>query len=417
MSFDVRFLDLSPRGRAEKELYRIGADEGGVARMRSKATALSIKACGLKSPAANILKQTMLSLGGDAAVAMGAVNCSIERSDVLILGTLKQVRALIKKLQPQPFGLKTLAGEIKQALAALDGPSAIEFEAPWGSGVLPLAQRPCVMGVLNATPDSFSDGGDHAAPAKALDRALEMLDQGADIIDVGGESTRPGAGEVPDDEELSRVLPVIEKIAAQIRAPVSIDTRKSRVAREALSAGASIINDVSGLKHDSAMAGVAATAGCPVIVMHMRGTPENMQADTRYDDLMGAVFRGLRESVEIALSAGIPKTRIIVDPGVGFGKNAEANLIMLDSVGELRSLGCAILVGASRKSFIGNTLKIENPKDRVEGSLAAAVLAVAKGANIIRAHDVKETRRVVDLAWAVKIAGEGRKRPKKDVDE
>lgn len=401
MSFDVRLLDLSDVRRAERELYLIGADEGGVARMRKKAGFLAIKVCGLRSPAANILKQTMLSLGGDAAVARGVVNCSIERSDALILGTRKQVEQLLRKLKPQPFGLRALADEIKQALLNIDQP----LEISWKNGKLNLSTRPCVMGILNATPDSFSDGGDFCDLEKALDQSLRMVEEGADIVDVGGESTRPGAHEVSEDEELSRVIPVIERLASTINAPISIDTRKSKVADEALAAGASMVNDVSGLKFDPALAGVAARAGSPVIVMHMRGTPLNMQGDTRYDDLMGEVFKGLRESVEIAFSSGIPRDKIIVDPGVGFGKDMQANLLMIDRIGELKSLGCPILVGASRKSFIGAALKINDPKDRLEGSIAAAVLAVSKGANIVRVHDVKETRRAVDLAWAVKTAG------------
>lgn len=402
MSFDLRPLDLSDPARAQAELARVGADPAGVAKMRDKAGFLALKASGLKAAAANILKQEMLSVGGDAAVGRWVINCSQERSDVVILGTRKQHRALVRKLRPQPFGLRALAAEIEAVLAA----AAREHQLAWPGGVLRLSERPHVMAVLNVTPDSFSDGGDHLAPEAALDRALAMVAEGADILDVGGESTRPGSEGICAEEELRRVLPVVEHLAPRVPVPISVDTLKAAVARAAAAAGASIVNDVSGLAWDPGMPAAVAETGCAVVVMHMRGTPRTMQANTVYGDLLGEVFRGLRESVERALAAGIAREKVIVDPGIGFGKDAAGNLALLRRLAEFRALGCPVLVGASRKSFIGKVLGIDRPKDRLEGSLAAAVLAVSHGAHIVRVHDVAATRRAVDLAWAVLRAEE-----------
>jgi len=233
-----------------------------------------------------------------------------------------------------------------------------------------------------------------------------MVEEGADILDVGGESTRPGAEPVSEEEELRRVLPVVEHLAPRVGVPISVDTVKAAVARQAAQAGAAIVNDVGGLKLDPAMAATAAEAGCALVVMHMRGTPRTMQADTRYDDLVGEIFRCLRESVELAEAAGVPRERVLVDPGIGFGKSVAGNLVILQRLGEFRALGCPVLVGASRKTFIGRVLGLEVPKERLEGSLAAATLAVWNGAHVVRAHDVQATRRAVDLAWAARCATE-----------
>ncbi|WP_025323138.1 dihydropteroate synthase [Deferrisoma camini] len=399
--YHLRVMDLSEPERARAELERIGADAAGVARMIDKAGFLAIRVEGLKAPAANILKQEMLSLGADAAVARGVVNASVDRSDALILGTRKQVRRLVRKLRPQPFGLKALAAELQELLGREE-----PREFRWHGGVLRLDGRPLVMGILNVTPDSFSDGGDYFDREAALDRALQMVEEGADLLDVGGESTRPGAPPVPLEEEERRVVPVIEHLAHRVGVPISVDTYKAGVARRAVEAGAALVNDVSGLRMDPAMAGTVAGLGAGLVVMHMRGDPRTMQSDTRYADLVGEIFRALEESVDRAVEAGVDRARVWVDPGIGFGKSAEQNLVLLRRLAEFRSLGCPVLVGASRKSFIGRTLGIEDPKDRLEGSLAAAVVAVWNGARILRVHDVRATRRAADLAWAAGRATE-----------
>lgn len=401
MTFDVRVLDLTDPGRARAELEAVGADPAGVGKMTPKATFLALKVAGVKAPGANILKQEALSVGCDAAVGRGVVNCSIERSDVLLLGTRKQVRAVIRKLKPQPFGLKKLAADLEAVLEALER----RHELAWSGGVLRLWERPHVMGILNVTPDSFSDGGRFFDRGAALARAEQMVAEGADILDIGGESSRPGSDPVSEEEELARVLPIIEHLAPRVGIPISVDTYHASVAAAAVAAGASIINDISGLHADPAMAEAAGRAGAALVVMHMRGTPKTMQADTTYADLPGEVWRSLRESADAALAAGVPPEKIVVDPGIGFAKSVEGNLVLLRRLGELRSLGYPILVGASRKSFLGRLLGTDDPADRLEGSLAAAAVAAWNGARILRVHDVRETRRALQVAWAVRSAG------------
>ncbi len=401
MGFGLRVLDLARRDRAEAELRRVGADPAGVAKMRDKAATVALKAHGLRSPGANILKQEMLSLGGEVAVARGVVTGAAEPSDVVILGTRKQLLALARKLRPQPFGLRALGQEIEAALAPRI------HELSWAGGVLRLSERPHVMGILNVTPDSFSDGGTFLDPQAALDRAVAMVEEGADLIDVGGESTRPGSRGVSVEEELARVIPVVEALAPRLGVPLSVDTAKAAVAERAVGAGAAIVNDVSGLTADPGMAGTVAAAGCALVVMHLRGTPQTMQADTTYGDLLAEVWAGLAASVERAEAAGVPRERVVVDPGIGFGKNPQGSLALLGRLGEFATLGCPLLIGASRKSFIGATVGGEGPQDRLEGSLAAAVVALGQGAQLFRVHDVRATRRALDLAWAALRAGGG----------
>lgn len=269
-----------------------------------------------------------------------------------------------------------------------------------GGVELPLGRRTLVMGVVNVTPDSFFDGGRYADPARALARAEEMVAEGADIIDVGGESTRPNAEPVPADEEIRRVVPVVAAIASKLKAPVSIDTYKSEVARAALDAGASIVNDISGLHFDPKMADVAARHGAVVIVMHIKGTPKTMQLDPEYRDVVGEVRAYLEEGCSRALAAGVSPDRIWIDPGIGFGKRTEHNLTLLRDLRAFRSMGYPILVGTSNKSVIGNVLKLPIT-ERGEGTAATVAVAVANGAEIVRVHDVLAMRRVCDMTDAI----------------
>ncbi len=267
-----------------------------------------------------------------------------------------------------------------------------------------LGRKTWVMGILNVTPDSFSDGGSFRGPEEAAARGAKMIGEGADVIDVGGESTRPGARPVPEAEELDRVVPAIRALRERTDALISVDTTKAAVAREALAAGADIVNDVSALRFDPRMAEVVAASGASVILMHMRGTPETMQSLPAYADLFGEISAFLAERIEAARAAGIPAERIIVDPGIGFGKTAEDNLALIDGLGFLEALDRPVLVGASRKGFIGKALGLA-PDDRLEGSLAAGVLSVAGGAHIVRVHDVRSTRRAADMADAILSRG------------
>jgi dihydropteroate synthase len=270
------------------------------------------------------------------------------------------------------------------------------------------SERTYLMGVLNVTPDSFSDGGKYLAPDLALEHARSMIEEGADIIDVGGESTRPrgaaygeGSEPVSGDDETRRVIPVIERLVRETNVPLSIDTYKSDVARRALDVGAVIVNDISGFHFDPAMAPVVAAAGATAVIMHIKGMPWTMPANPTYDDLFAEVMGYLREGLRIGGGAGI--RQMIVDPGIGFGKRQEHNLQLIAGLRALRQLGCPVLVGPSRKAFIGSILDL--PVDqRLEGTLAAIVAAVLNGANVIRVHDVREAKRAVMVADAIRQA-------------
>lgn len=257
------------------------------------------------------------------------------------------------------------------------------------------------MGVLNVTPDSFYDKGKFFDPRSAVKHALDMECQGADIIDVGGESTRPGAADVGIDEELRRVIPVIRAISKKVKAAISIDTRKARVADEALKAGACIVNDISALRFDPEMPGVVAKHRAFIVLMHMKGTPKDMQLDPVYSDVVKDVIKSLKASISLAKRFGIKKDKIIIDPGIGFGKTVRHNLEILHGLKRFKALGHSLCIGTSRKSFIGKILGSEGPEDRLTGSLAAAAVAAMNGANIIRAHDVSLTRQILRIVDSI----------------
>jgi dihydropteroate synthase len=262
------------------------------------------------------------------------------------------------------------------------------------------------MGVLNVTPDSFSDGGDFLDPERAALHAATMLDGGAQIIDVGGESTRPGSEPVPPEVELRQIVPVIREIlAGRPEAIVSIDTYRAGTAEAALEAGARIVNDVTALRADPRLAGVVAEARCPVVLMHMLGEPKTMQSDPRYDDVVREVREFLLERAERAIAAGVQQENIVLDPGIGFGKTLEHNLALLDHMDSLVDLGFPVLVGASRKSFIGRITGVDEAKERLFGTVAANVIAYERGATIFRVHDVRANREALAVARAILNAG------------
>ena len=272
------------------------------------------------------------------------------------------------------------------------------FSLNWPGHSLDLGKRTQVMGVLNVTPDSFSDGGLYFQKEKAIEHGLRLAQDGADIIDVGGESTRPFSEGVPLQEELDRVVPVIEALSRAVQVPISIDTCKAEVARQALKAGASIINDISALRFDPNITSVAAEAGVPMILMHMQGTPGDMQKKPFYQNLIPEILDFLKQAVDRAVSAGIKKDRIIVDPGIGFGKTVEHNLEIIRELGRFSVLGRPVLLGTSNKTFIGHLLNKE-PYERDTGTMATISAAVLNGADIVRVHNVKkavETVRIVD---------------------
>lgn len=260
--------------------------------------------------------------------------------------------------------------------------------------------RTRIMGVLNVTPDSFYDGGRYWDPYTAVRHGQRMAEEGADIIDVGGESTRPGAEPVRLEEELRRVIPVIERLKDRAGQPISIDTRKAEVARRAIGAGAGMVNDVSGMTADPEMVETVASAGVPVVIMHTAGTPRDMQRNPGYRDTVGEIVDWLGARIEHAVAHGIRRSRIIVDPGIGFGKRLSDNLLLIRSLASFRKLNCPILIGPSRKAFIGRVLDAEKD-ERMEGTAAAVTLSVANGASIIRVHDVREMGRVVRMTDAI----------------
>jgi len=280
----------------------------------------------------------------------------------------------------------------------LNGPSNELFVLQWSHHRLTLGRRTHVMGVLNVTPDSFSDGGRFFSWERAVEQGFRMAGEGADILDVGGESTRPYAKEVSEQEELDRVIPVIESLRGELNLPISIDTLKAGVAREALRAGASMVNDVSALRFDSELAHVASEAGVPMVLMHMKGTPRNMQDRPAYEDLLSEIISFLKDAAERAIRAGVREDLIILDPGIGFGKTFDHNLLILRELGKFSSLGRPLLVGPSRKAFLGRILNKDAP-ERDTGTMAAVAAAASGGAHIVRVHNVGmavETVKVID---------------------
>ncbi|WP_282157120.1 dihydropteroate synthase [Shimia thalassica] len=271
-------------------------------------------------------------------------------------------------------------------------------------GPMSLAE-PQIMGILNVTPDSFSDGGQHNDASDAVQRARTMRDQGVDLIDIGGESTRPGAVEVPVDQEIQRTSPVIAALSAELNVPISIDTRKAPVASAALEAGALMVNDVAGFTFDPALAPLCATRGAPVCVMHAQGDPATMQDNPQYDDVLLDVYDFLETQIGMLESLGIPRLQIVTDPGIGFGKTMDHNLRLLARLSLFHSLGCPILLGASRKGFIKVIGQAPDPEGRVGGSVAVALEGIAQGAQIVRVHDVEETRQALHL-WQAVTTGE-----------
>lgn len=416
-SYHPRVLRLDTPAEVLAEMARIGVSRKGAAIMAPKGLFRAIKVCGLPAAQANIVKQEMLAQGGEAAVNWTAYLAEAgAQSDVLLLGTLRHYRRLIGKLRAQPrsVGLGALAEALAEVLRRYGGEMLGEMTIAgrtfaWG-------ERTYVMGILNLTPDSFSGDGllrRAGDPVEvALAQAHRFAEEGADFLDIGGESTRPGATKVSPEEELARVLPVIERLVREVPLPLSIDTYKAEVARAALRAGAGLVNDVWGLRRpdgegwNQALAEVVRSAGVPIVLMHNRRAPATVgdlgghYRQVEYRDLLGEILADLEESIAFAVEQGIPWEHILIDPGIGFGKTPQQNLEVLRRLDELKSLGRPILLGTSRKSFIGLTLGLP-PEERLEGTLASLALGVAGGADIVRVHDVKEAVRAVRFSDAV----------------
>jgi dihydropteroate synthase len=390
---DIRILHIDESGHNHR-----AASGGNVNANRADATGastlrLAIQMTRLETQVARQIQQTIRSLGGDGFVT-DCNNGATDRSDVLLIGELRTFHRMMEQIKNPPLEFVDLAEKLNQHMSRVARP--VSFEIDCGSHVLRLSERTHVMGVLNVTPDSFSDGGQYFNTDRAVERACEMAEEGADIIDIGGESTRPGSDSISAEEELDRVIPVIQRFREQVDIPISIDTTKSIVAREAIKAGAHIVNDISALRSDPGMATVVAEHQVPLILMHMKGLPKNMQKDPTYVDLIGDIYAFLDERVDAAVEAGIARDRIIVDPGIGFGKTWPDNFILLNRLKQFHGLGCPLLVGVSRKSFIGWALNLPED-DRVMGTAAAVAASVLKGVHIVRVHDVKEMVQVVQI--------------------
>jgi dihydropteroate synthase len=391
VEYRTRVVLLDNLEEAKKVLREIGAEEAGVEIMAPKAIHRVIRVKNIPLRAAHVLKQEMLALGGEAAVSREVMALTATASDVLLMGTLKQFRRLAEKLRHQYFGLPRLAEEIGNVLKSVEGSGPRVLDCRGRS--LVLGERTLVMGILNVTPDSFSDGGLYLEPEQAIRRAEEMVEEGADIIDVGAVSTRPGHTPVPPEEEWRRLAPVLEELVKRVSVPVSVDTWRAATARAALEAGVHMINDQWALAADPELARVVAGYQVPVVLMHN-------QDHRHYEDLMGDIIGFLRRGIEAAEEAGVPPEKIIVDPGIGFGKDTEQNLEVLHRLGELKSLGRPILLGTSRKSVIGNVLGLP-VGERLEGTAATVALGIAQGADIVRVHDVKAMVRVARMADAI----------------
>jgi len=394
----VKIIKIKNLEEAVALFKKIGVDPYGIDAMASKTINVNILIENQPCKIANVIKQEMLSIGGDAAVARGSVSCSVPVSDILIMGTVKQILALAKKIEKQPFGLSLIARDMSEILANM---SRNEYIWKTSRRKLTLGNKTLIMGILNVTPDSFSDGGLFYSQQKAVEHGLQMAAEGADIIDIGGESTRPGAKSVSAAVELKRVLPVIESLVQQVKVPISIDTKKAQVVREAIAAGAEIVNDISALNGDKKMAKTIKETGAAVVLMHIRGTPQNMQkGNLVYADIMGEIIAYLKKSSQTAVKAGIEKDCLVIDPGIGFGKTPQDNYKIIKNLSELKILGMPVMIGTSRKSFIGKLTGGE-PHERIEGTAATVAVAIMNGCHIVRVHDVAAMKKVAAITDAI----------------
>ena len=382
-----------------KELKRIGVNEKAIEIMLPKLFGINIKLKDLAPQDAIILKQEMLNIGGDVAIAEETLPPYSKKTDVLIMGNKKQIIKLASKIKRQYNRLANIGENIEKILENIEKEQEIKI----GNKIFKFGKRTYIMGILNVTPDSFYDGGKYDKLEKAIERARQMEKEGVDIIDIGGESTRPFSSPIDEKEEMNRVLPVIEALKNEIKVPLSIDTYKPRVAEKAIEKGVDMINDVFALRKEG-MAEIAREFDVPVCIMHMKGEPKNMQMNPYYKDVMEEIYEFLKGRIEFAIKKGIDENKIIIDPGIGFGKRTgggiEDNCEIIARLKELKSLGRPILIGISRKTFIGNITKT-SVEERLEGSLGAEAIAIANGADILRCHDVLATKRMATVVDAI----------------
>jgi dihydropteroate synthase len=401
--FQIRFKD-----RADLSCYldKIGADRRSLPFFENRAEMKSLFVSGIDWRAANIVKQEMLSRGGDVAVHANVIDGGVKRTDCIIFGTKKQIEFLAEKLETMPWwGLPDTVARIRDALANSEKKFK-EFPLTGGRS-LDMSGRTLIMGIINLTDDSFFAGSRTGAdPEAALERADKLIAEGADLLDLGAESTRPGARRVAEDEEVRRIEGAVSAIRKKHPdIPLSIDTTRLSAAEAAISAGADIINDISGLTFEPELARIAAEHGAAYILMHMKGTPETMNSLCRYDNLMLEIIEFLEDGVKKAESMGLDRSRIIIDPGLGFAKNGEQNLHILNHLESFRTVGMPLLIAASRKRFVGSATETPDANDRADGTAAISALCAWQGVEMVRVHDVLQNRRAVMMADAIKNAG------------
>jgi len=379
---------------------RMGVDPDGVEKMKAEGFFRVFLLRDISSVGANIIKQEALSLGAECAIPPSAVTASRERCDALLMGDMVKLRRLAGKIAGQPFGLSELAMELERTLDNFTERRRYVWQIKGGE--LDFSTGPKLMGVINLTPDSFSDGGSYPTVDSAINRALRMVAEGAEIIDVGGVSTRPGSS-APDEQEEWQRLSTFFGRAKEIPVPISVDTFRSFVAKRAISAGASIVNDTSALRYDEHMVDLCVQAKVGVVLMHMQGEPKNMQENPHYENVVGEVLAFLRERLNQLSQLGMEEEYLAVDVGIGFGKTLEHNLALLGGLFAFSELGRPLVVGASRKSFIGKLFNLQM-EERVLPSVAVALIAAERGVSVLRVHDVAETAQACKLLSACKNA-------------
>jgi dihydropteroate synthase len=391
-------IDITSADDLRRHLSEIDISSEDITKIADTFLYCTIKLENVDTRAANLMKSYLETLGGGIAMRKEAHEYTVRETDVIISGSRNTLRLLAARLKGEPYGLDEVGAEIAACTTSANRVMS------WGGRTLDFAHKTYVMGILNCTPDSFYPSSRTTTIKDALRTAHEMIEAGVDIIDVGGESSRPGSESVPRDEEIRRVIPVIQTLRGESEIIISVDTRKKDVAERALDAGADIINDISGLRHNDELARLVARRKVPIVLMHMRGAPKTMQKNPYYKNTISEILRELQPSIAAAIGAGIAPEMIIIDPGIGFGKRIQDNLRIIKELASLKSLSFPILVGLSRKGFIGEILDRPVEK-RLIGTVTANTLAILNGANIIRVHDVADAVQMVKIIDSVRRIG------------
>jgi dihydropteroate synthase len=391
-------IDIANAGDLARHLREIDVAADDIEKVTDSFLHCAIKLEKVDTRGANLMKNYLESLGGGIAMSREASEFTARDTDVIISGSRRTLLLLAARLKGEPYGLDAVGAEIATCTAS--GTRVMS----WGNRTLDFTHKTYVMGILNCTPDSFYPSSRSATLKEAMKSAHGMREAGADIIDVGGESSRPGSDPVAEDEEIRRVIPVIQALRGESEVMISIDTRKKAVAERALDAGADIVNDISALRHNDELARLVARRRVPIVLMHMRGVPKNMQKNPSYRNTISEILRDLQPSIAAAIGAGIAQDMIIVDPGIGFGKRIQDNLRIIRELSSLKSLKFPILVGLSRKAFIGEILG-RPVEERLIGTITANTLAILNGANIIRVHDVPDAVEMVKIIDSVRRIG------------